>query len=67
MNFGRNQREKQPEEDAFEPGPELQIVPQTPEVKRIPPEMAEINIDEFLKQQGEIDKQKRDKKGPELH
>ncbi|RJQ34399.1 hypothetical protein C4556_02670 [Candidatus Parcubacteria bacterium] len=42
-----------------EQGPELQIVPHEPEVRRIPPDMTNVNVDDFLKKQRQKDK-KRD-------
>ncbi len=66
MNFERNSGKEQPEKESVEPGPELYIVPQTPEVKHIP-HMQEMDIDNFLKNQGEIDRRKKDRKKPELN
>ena len=52
---GFSEQETPPEE------PELQVgVPSAPEIKRMPPDMAEVDIDEFLKRQQEEDERKRD-------
>ena len=50
-----------PEEGQREEGPELQIVPHEPEVRRIPPDMADVSVDDFLEKQRQKDK-KRDEK-----
>ncbi|MHB1163021.1 MAG: hypothetical protein ACYCZZ_00605 [Minisyncoccota bacterium] len=43
------------------PKPELQVVvPKSPEVERMPPDMAELNIDDFLKRQQEEDEKRSD-------
>ena len=50
-----------PEKGQIEQGPELQIVPHEPEIRKIPPDMTNVSVDDFLKKQRQEDK-KRDEK-----
>ncbi|MHB0865591.1 MAG: hypothetical protein ACYC1Y_01690 [Minisyncoccota bacterium] len=60
MNFERGLTRRFSEHETPPEKPELQvIVPKTPEIKRMPPDMAEVDIDEFLKRQQEEDERKR--------
>ena len=67
MRFRRSSQEKQFDQETPGPAPELQIVQQTPEITRIPGDVANMNIGEFLDKQDEIDKQKKEKEKPGLN
>ena len=50
-----------PEKGQREQGPELQIVPHEPEVRRIPPDMADVSVNDFLEKQRQKDKERDEK------
>lgn len=71
MSFGAGSEKGHDKKRALDPDPELQIVEQVPEVTPrmpgTPADMIKIDIDDFLEQQDEIDKQKRNDKTPGLN
>lgn len=57
-----------PREENPLPQPEVQIIPkQTPEIKRIPPDIAQTDVDDFLNRQQKEDERKKDRKGSRLN